>query len=90
MKILPIGMAAILSLAVLAGCTTADTARRDDREHPSVGEAAGKAAYDIKKGAQKAAKEISKDLKNFDRDAKAGYQQEKSKDANRPHGEAQH
>jgi hypothetical protein len=90
MKNLAFRLAVAFSLAVLAGCTTGNTVRRDDdRRSPedrrSAGEVAGKAAYDIKKGAQKASKEISKELKNFGHDAKAGFQEEKAKDQSRPH-----
>jgi hypothetical protein len=83
MKILPTGLAVAFSLAVLAGCNTGDTARRDDGDHRSAGEVAGKAAYEIKKGAQKAAKELKKDIQNFNHDAKEGYREQKAKDAAR-------
>jgi hypothetical protein len=75
MKILVVAF----SLAFLAGCNTDDNARRDDHKQ-TPGEAVGKATYEIQKDAKKAAKEISKDLKSFGRDAKEGYQQQKQKD----------
>ena len=83
MKNLALRLAVAVSLAVLAGCNYGDTTARRDGDHRSAGEAAGKAAYDIKKGTQKAAKELSRELKDFRRDARTGYQEEKTKDQTR-------
>jgi hypothetical protein len=87
MKKLAPRLAIVLSLAVVAGCNTGENARREnerrENEHRSPGEVAGKAVYDIQKGAKKASKEISKELKNFGHDAKAGFQEEKAKDQSR-------
>lgn len=81
MKNLAPRLAVAVSLAVLAGCNTGDAHR--DGTHRSPGEAAGKAVYDIEKGAKKATKELSKEIKEFGHDAKAGFQQEKAKDKSR-------
>jgi hypothetical protein len=89
MKNLALRVAVLFSLAVLASCTPGENARRDN-EHRSPGEVAGKAVYDIQKGAKKASKEISKELKNFGHDAKAGFQEEKAKDQSRHRDEPAH
>jgi hypothetical protein len=83
MKKLVFRLAVAVSLTALAGCNWGDTNARRDGDRPSAGEAAGKAAYNIKKGTQKAAKELSREIKDFRRDARTGYQEEKSKDQTR-------
>ena len=65
-------------LALLAGCSYGTDAHRDQsKETP--GEQVGRAAYLAKKDAQKAADELSRDVKSFRHDAKEGYQEEKQK-----------
>jgi hypothetical protein len=78
MKAFAAGLAVTISLAMLGGCYSGDSAR-EERKTP--GEIAGQAAYDIQKGAKKASKEISKDLKSFGHDAREGYHEEKAKES---------
>ena len=73
MKTLVISFVAMLTLAGLSGCNSDKTP----------GEAAGQAAYEVEKGAKKAAKEISKDVKTFSHDAKEGFKDAKQKDLER-------
>jgi uncharacterized protein HemX len=63
----------------LAGCNQQDSANRDDR-HETPGQQAGKAAYEVEKGAKKAAKELDHDVKTFAHDAHEGFKQQKEKD----------
>ena len=81
MKTSWLSFAVVLTVVGLASCRR-DPQRADDH-HTTPGEAAGKAAYEIKEGAKKAAKEIGKDIKSFSRDAKEGYQEQKQKDLER-------
>ncbi len=73
---------ALLMLAALAGCNSVDSAHRDD-SHETPGQVAGREAYEVQKDAKKAAKEISKDLKSFSRDAHEGFQEQKQKEESR-------
>jgi hypothetical protein len=71
-------MTIFVSFLILVGCGRADSDRRDEKH--SAGESAGKAAYDVQKGAKKAAKELNDDLKNFRHDAQQGYKEEQARD----------
>ncbi len=77
--------AVALTLAVLAGCNWGDAHRDDSHEPP--GKVAGREAYQVEQDAKKAAKEVSKDLKDFSQDAHKGFQEEKQKDQERKNDE---
>ena len=71
-------LAVVFCALTLAGCNVGDSARRGDRKE-TPGEQAGRAAYEVKEGAKKAATEVAKDLKSFRQDAREGYSEEKQK-----------
>jgi hypothetical protein len=79
MKIFVVLFALAASMFILMGCSSRDSANRDD--HPSTpGTVAGHAAYVIEKDAKKVAKEAAKDIKSFGHDAHEGFQNAKEKD----------
>ena len=76
-------------LAVLAGCSSGNSARRDD-QNATPGEKVGHAVYVAEKDAKKAVKEVAQDVKTFSHDTREGFKEEKQKDQGRvkkPDGE---
>jgi hypothetical protein len=78
MKILTPCFVVACGLAFLGGCNSSNSAHRDEQKE-TPGEKAGRAAYEAQKDLKKAGKEITQDLKDFRRDARAGYDEAKQK-----------